>query len=379
MPVRSALQERKAREASAQRAIAADLAAHRRVERTAEDPVTLGERLAKRHSTYVFRKPSTFNRRIRSKDGGKIRLAAAEHVFGRYPAPRHLRSVWTEEPRVNASAAEAEIDTFRREVYLTCVSGGSVHKRCTGAFMTKAETHRFLGLGHIESFTEAIWFSLALSFTTDRGIARRLSVSRIADESHESAFWREVLRFFCANPVPIAQVNDLIDFLRHWRRDHPDYSLRGRTLHSLCEQEEQWRRALARARRMGDAKWPGVDLKDAEFRYEPASKDRRFDWRFNQIKTSQDLADEGTRMHHCVYSYQQKCIAGGTSIWSLKVRPASRNDQASYTRALTIELANHQKQVVQIRGYANRAMTGDERAIVSKWAATNGLSLSRFA
>jgi len=383
MPVRSQLQERKTQEAARERALAAQLAAHRPAVAEALDPLRLAHELARQHPAYVCREPQSFNRRIRSKDPDKIRLVAAEHVFGRYPAPRHVRAVWKGATRpAGAQAgpqARAEAETvarrraFRTQLYLTCVSGGSVHKACTAAFMTKKETHRFLGLAHTESFVEAVWFTLARSFTDDAGVAHRM---RIAAQSYEDPFWREALRLFCLNPVPLARLNDMIDFLRQAHAADPTYTVRGRTLRSVAEQVEQWHRAVNRARRMGEARWPGVDLEDATFRNCGAGRERRVDWRFTQITSSHALAEEGTTMHHCVYSYQALCIGGGASIWSLKTRPADPTDRAPWRRALTIEMDNAARRLVQLRGYANRPMNNDERQIVSRWASENGLSVA---
>src|SRR5262249_13094811 len=138
--------------------------------------------------------------------------------------------------------------------------------------------------------------------------------------------------------------------LRNEHRNNPDYSLRGRTLRSVAERVEQWHRAVNRARRMGKATWPGVDLEDAKLLNQPASKGRRFDWSFTQIRSSEALAEEGAKMHHCVYSYQAYCIRGTTSIWSLKVRPADPRDLTPWQRALTIEMDNDQRRLVQLRG-----------------------------
>jgi hypothetical protein len=246
----------------------------------------------------------------------------------------------------------------------------------TNGFLTKKETHRFLGVTHTESFRAALWFTLAASQTAEEGVAHRISVSRLAEQSHTDPFWREALRFFCANPVPIARMNDIIDFLRQERAHNANYSLKGRTLASVTAQVEQWHRAINGARRMGNAKWEGADVADAIYHDQLISKDRRADWRFSQIKTSQALAEEGTAMHHCVYAYQQLCISGAVSIWSLKQRPATGNQAASWSRALTIEMDNARRRLVQLRGYANRLMNADERRIVSRWASDNGLSVS---
>jgi hypothetical protein len=42
-------------------------------------------------------------------------------------------------------------------------------------------------------------------------------------------------------------------------------------------------------------------------------------------------------------------------------------------------MRNAERRLVQLRGFANRLMNLDERQIVSKWAAENGLSLTHYA
>jgi hypothetical protein len=39
-------------------------------------------------------------------------------------------------------------------------------------------------------------------------------------------------------------------------------------------------------------------------------------------------------------------------------------------------MANAERRLVQLRGYANRPMNADERKIVSRWASSNGLSVA---
>jgi hypothetical protein len=286
--------------------------------------------------------------------------------------------VWREPPvpagRQHAAAA-ADLK-LRKVVYLQAASGGSVHRMATHDFLTKKETHRFLGVTHTESFRTALWFTLASSQTEDAGVAHRISVSRLAEQPHADPFWREVLRFFCANPTPLAPMNDAIDFLAAEHVANPGYTVRGRTRASLAAQVEQWHRALSRARRMGDAVWLGADIPDADYPAEDRIKGGQADWRFTQIKGSRELAEEGSQMHHCVLSYQAMCVEGISSIWSLKTRAHDRHDRAPWTRALTLELRSRERRLVQIRGYANRAMNNDERRLVARWASANGLGIA---
>ena len=93
----------------------------------------------------------------------------------------------------------------------------------------------------------------------------------------------------------------------------------------------------------------------------------------SQVKTSKDLAAEGTAMHHCVYSYQHKCIDGSSSIWS--VRRLQRKKGITPERALTLEI-NDDGVIIQIRGFANRPARPEELEAVRYWARKNYLSIS---
>ena len=74
-------------------------------------------------------------------------------------------------------------------------------------------------------------------------------------------------------------------------------------------------------------------------------------------------------MHHCVWTYAGKCIAGHASIWSLR-RKAGRDA----SRLLTIEL-DRDDRAVQIRGFGNRLASADETKVLDRWAQARGVSL----
>ena len=88
-----------------------------------------------------------------------------------------------------------------------------------------------------------------------------------------------------------------------------------------------------------------------------------------QLRTAADLVAETRAMHHCVASYAAKCIAGRTSIWSLRRRAAGTTD-----RLLTIEV-DHQRRAIQVRGNANRAPRPEERKLLERWAVARGIDL----
>ena len=88
-----------------------------------------------------------------------------------------------------------------------------------------------------------------------------------------------------------------------------------------------------------------------------------------QLRTAADLVAETRAMQHCVASYAAKCIDGNASIWSLRHRSAGNTE-----RLLTIEL-DRQHRAIQIRGFANRRPTTEERKLLERWAKARGIGL----
>lgn len=421
MKPRSNLQHQKLQEAAHEAAITGVLKKHKAMPVQSGPTVQSAASRMRRHismqgktfDTMSIPALSSFNRSLKTKDGGRIRLAVANHFFSRYSVPRHLQEVWWKyDPDAAVSTAAErrwnrnlvpvlwEHERLLRERWFICVArGGSLYKEYAKSFMTKKEVHAFLTCPLDVTFEEAILYALAASHTDDVGIRTRILKSKLitkpifyveetddlkaVGDAHKSQFWRDVLRFFCVNPVSISEMNDLIDYItsqyelpRRWRNDveQPEWSIKGRTLHAIREATKQWHRDLGRVKRMGARSWDGVDVNDALYENEMFAGVRT-DWSFTQIKTSKMLADEGNKMHHCVYSYQGHCVSGRTSIWSLKRK---RTDTLSdFERAITLEINNTSGDITQIRGYANRLARPDEMAIIRKWAAENGMRVLR--
>lgn len=322
---------------------------------------------------------------IKTRDAARLRLAAARHLFARYPVASHLEQVWRDGDGLNAEEIR-----LRKRWYIVAARGGSLYKAEAGQWLSRKEVHSFLNPPGDLAFAEAYWVAIARSFTEDLGMALRIARSKIARTPRaELGFWREAARFFCANPAPLETIDDLCDYLVAARRRDAGFSLKGRTLSSLRRQMEEWHRDLATIERIeamrrraaviararadgqptrGADAWPGSLLPDWEWRppaKEAAVKGERFIVR--QLNTAGELVAESSAMHHCVSSYASKCIAGSASIWALR-RVALGNTH----RMLTIEL-DRQHRMVQVRGFGNRLATPDERRILERWAKAHGI------
>lgn len=336
--------------------------------------------------TDMLRDPSAWRPQMKTRDAARLRLAAARHLFARYPVAEHLEQIW-----IDATGLGRDEIVLRKRWYIVAAGGGSLYKAGAGAWLSRKEVHAFLNPpGHF-TFEEAIWQALARSYSDDIGAALRIARSRIAlTRRNELGFWREVARFFCANPASAAVIDDFCDYLADSYRRNPAFSLKGRTLASLGRQMREWHRdleaiarieaarrraemALARARGQAIApgafgnSWPGAGIADWVWKAPGKDRAKGETYVVTQLRTAADLVAETRAMHHCVASYAAKCIEGHASIWSLRRRTVGDNE-----RLLTIEF-DRQHRAVQVRGFANRLPHPEERNILTRWAKARGI------
>ncbi|PAY06408.1 hypothetical protein CK489_26330 [Bradyrhizobium sp. UFLA03-84] len=337
---------------------------------------------------YVLRDADAWKPQLKTRDAARLRLAAARHLFARFPVAEHLEQIWID----TAGLGDGEI-ALRKRWYVAAAGGGSLYKAGADAWLSRKEVHAFLNpLGSL-AFDEAIWQAIARSYTDDQGVALRIARSGIARTPRaQLGFWREVARFFCVHPATVEEMSDLRDYLAACYRRNRKFSLKGRTPISLGRQMHAWHRELAANARIEAARrraaaaqnrahgvsatldpsgdsWPGISL--ADWSWSPSCKvhGRREEYVVVQLRTAVDLVTETQTMRHCVASYAAKCIAGHASIWSLRRRAAGHTE-----RLLTIEVDRHQR-AVQVRGFANRAPLTEERKILERWAKARAIAL----
>lgn len=330
------------------------------------DLATIAAKLANGFAHKIIRHPDDFSIKMKSKDTGKLTLALAKHMFARYPVPHHLEQVWTGATRVVSYPKGFD----RREWWMTVAQGGSLHKEHTSGFFTRKETHAFLAVPVPMGFLEALWYAVARSYTDSHGLAFRISRCKLtqSDPSLITPFWKDAVRFFVSHNLALSEIDDLIDFFMHRRRENDAFALKGRTLGSLRSQMEEWHRDLARIRRVGGGRWDGLPFEG--FAYEQKGPQPHLDvrWAVTQITTGDALAKEGNAMRHCVYSYKPRCLSGMCGIYSV-----TKRSQKGEERVLTVEVLSSGR-IVQVRGFANRAATPEENNIVRRWALHAGLS-----
>lgn len=362
--------------------------------RTAESALTpeqIGQSVYARYAEHnPLRGPETFKRTLKTRDQDRIGLAYLLHMFTDYKVPNFLQRAMLQ-LLVKMKAMLARGEDEKLKAFFIVGQGKSLYKELLKDKLSKKEVHTFLTCPFDIEYDEAQVYAMAKSFTDNNGTALRMSKTRLAQGAWTvklgHPLFRETVRFFTQHDVPLKQINDLCDYIfrkavitEDGKFNH-EWSFRGRTPASLEKQMIDWHHELRRAQSIGGGNWEGITIPDTIYEKvrakSPAGRDVFVDWRVSQIKTGDELAKEGTAMHHCVASYKQSCLRGTTGIFSVR---SSLHGCSSWERHLTVEVIRGGAglSVVQVRGFANRAAKPDERAIVKQWANEHDLNMTRY-
>src|SRR5215813_2203800 len=169
------------------------------------------------------------------------------------------------------------------------------------------------------------------------------------------------------------QVPPLSDYVQHCRDQEASFSLKGRTALSMMRGMALWHVELNKQKvgKYNLFKPSGISCAEFDFsRKEGNGGSVKEIWRVREILNAKELAAEGKRQSHCVFSYAQSIETGSCSIWTL-----SKEDNRGNWAMLTVEVRNPTRTIVQARGRFNRLATMREREILHRWAGENGLQL----
>lgn len=354
---------REAQRRAAEQALAARLHLHGRTKRRPAFILTCDafpeDYLARLtpYRAFALRPPEAWRCKLRVRCPELRFLELVAFTFARYSVPRHLETAWLEDIDC---PAEPRIDL--RRWYIVVAQGGSLFEDGARKYLSRAEIHHFLNPASMTlTAPQALWYAVARVHTSDPAIATRIARSRLRGLPISCPFWTDVARFFARHPVPVPELNDLIDYLHAAREADPHFCIWRRSLPALRERMLEWHRTRQAGQGFCHLRWVGSSIPNALYEIDGVI------WRFTQIRSGMRLFEEGQRMRHCVAVYKQACLSGESTIWSL-----TRQDQNGIRRCLTIEV-HPRGLIVQCRGFANRWATDEEVAIIQSWANEHGL------
>jgi hypothetical protein len=194
----------------------------------------------------IVRPSHEWRPKLKTRDPGRLRLAAARHLFARYAVPAHLERIWIEPAGLEPAEA-----MLRKRWYVAAARGDSLYKAGASEWLNRKEVHAFLCARGDLRFEEAFWLAIAQGMSEDAALALRIARSRIAATPRaELGFWREVARFFCTHPTSREEIDDLCDYIAAARERDRRFSLKGRTLASLRRLSAEWHRDVAAVARI---------------------------------------------------------------------------------------------------------------------------------
>jgi len=316
----------------------------------------------------------------RGKGSVTVFRSLAEHLFSKYKTPALLWSAFFER--------DTAIQVALENLVISIAGGNSFYEEVkTGGIhvpLTRKMCHEVLASSSDLTFLQAIRRVQIDHLGGDRRLWKAWLATRpgrsLGTEVDET-FWNSVLNWLAQNPMlDRTQVSPLCDYITTRRNENRNFSMKGRAANLLIEGMEAWHAELQAGRAQRNA--PHVPRAEnylpSGFRGAVYDRTREGKggkiveiWKFEEILTLRDLTQEGRAMHHCVASYAASIERREISIWSL-----SRRDNTGNYHALTIEVRNSSRSVVQARGVCNKLPSGPEANVLAMWAQKNDLTVT---
>lgn len=320
------------------------------------------------YSNYFINPVYEYKLKTKSAAEEKQLAEYIKHCFQKYKVCYPLFNVWFGN-QVKSKQFDKNV-----KMYICQAQGGSLYKEHLKDTLTKKEVHNLVNCRHNILLDEAFVYSAAKAETDNDAFALKIARTKIKEYALTD-YWKGVVYFFARSQnykLDVQSINDIVDFLRVKLAGGHPYPLNGHTVESLKQRVHEWHADLSRIKKIGEHVWDGIAIDDFDWREYNSKEDITVSWDIVQIKTSKQLAQEGNKMRHCVFSYRDYCIKGTSSIWSL----GKYNANGLRESKVTIELRTSNLTVVQTRGFANRKPSASEDSIIKKWISKNGLSYS---
>jgi hypothetical protein len=305
----------------------------------------------------------------RGKSNDAIMRSLVAHLVVKYPIPRFLYSVFLGE-------TPSGRDACARKVYHAAARGGSVHRAfrnaTNGPVMTRPMCRLLMSGSGGLSFHEAVRRAQTIACGGSPKLAEAIGATFLAREFRRpERLWLAAVEWLSTrNDVENARLGEIFDYLSHGFEENPDFSFTGRTWAALVRGMEGWHKDLSFRRSIGGGAFARSGFTDGAWiarRTNSKGGLVRLRWSLLEVLNGDDLCEEGREMRHCVAIYAESIASGGCSIWSL------RRDG---NRALTIEVDNKRRRIVQAKGKCNRRPEDWELRIVERWARENAMKMT---
>jgi PcfJ-like protein len=311
--------------------------------------------------------------------------ALVRHLTARYDVPAFMDTAWLE-------GLTAKGVTYQGW-YLHVAQGQNLRTAEDLPMpLTKRQAHLYLQAPADFDVLAAFRWAQVLNLGGDERLVRSLLATRAGTDYAHDDFWLTVVRWLVAQPMlDPSHHGPIVDWLYHQRYEpsvpnpeahrpgapllvaaQPNLSMKGRNPEALLRAVLVWHRRLGRERAAAGTTWDASAIRPFEFAEGQADSRRVFT--ITELLSAGELNVEGRAMGHCVGSYTRSCASRRVSIWSLRVVDA----YGVATRLLTLEVTNHDRQIVQARRKFNAAPMPKEMQLLRRWADAGGPTLSKW-
>src|SRR5439155_12887743 len=100
----------------------------------------------------------------------------------------------------------------------------------------------------------------------------------------------------------------------------PSFSIEGRTPKSMLRLTSAWHSHLAKNKQGENFSWVKSGIEGYRFEDKRDDEGHPHIWIIQELLQSDELYAEGRALHHCVFTYANRCRNRETTIWSLRLR-----------------------------------------------------------
>lgn len=290
-----------------------------------------------------------------------------DHAYAKYPMPAFLWSAFFEDrwlhPIVKEIAAGGSLFTIAKD----------------GRFplpLTRAQVHALMTETPGDmTFTRGV---RRLQVRSSGGSPRLFQTwadtrpgSTLDQNKDNEVFWGSVVDWFSKHPMfDPARVSPLIDYIGYRRNQDEAFSMKGRSPLAMLRGMEEWHGVLAKQKAVH-----GKSFEPSGFsNFEVDRKEGRdiVHWKIQEILSSKRLIEEGRDQKHCVASYSYRIEKNQVSIWSMS---RSVGWDPTEEKAVTIEVINVNRSIVQARGKYNKMIETNAFQVMQLWAQKNKMTI----
>lgn len=330
-------------------------------------------------SKKVFRKVEDWNP-TKSSNEEVVFQDLFEHLFVGYKVNRSIFQL------LSIKRAFHQTYSTPIQLLLTVAAGEGIH---TFQFDDKKITKKMNFF--FENAPEKLSFFKALAWANYKGIGAEDKLALcLANRAGEVFFQKKWIKEFIhfatkeklSEPKVVKKIIEFVDYQLEFSTKEikkgiytcdvpplfPDFNFKGRTLPSVLRMCEEWAQHISDFKQTAFIRdFPEMEIEG--FRHETNSGGVVY---IKRLINPKQLIEEARYMKHCVATcYQDTCMGGHSSIWSLKFNPKSGNIKRVVTIALEHE--NETIKFEEVQGKANTRPPQYSIDILKKWGAKIGV------